>query len=213
TDTIAFFTDKGKPTPADYIVDGPKNEIYLEPNQSVAFEIQNYANYPDSAKVMVGLSVQANASAIVSLNGTSTTIYSDVDVYYDINVAKVQNAPDCGVVAITNTSGARVAITNLKISGVAADFDPTVSAKAAKALAVTEAEEEAFEPVVMVSSRLMRFMENPVFTEADTEPSPTPLPDPTPDPTHQPTIQEWIRQLFSDFVKNLFSSIGRLFGN
>lgn len=213
TDTIAFFTDKGNPTPADYIVDGPKNEIYLEPNQSVAFEIQNYANYPDSAKVMVGLSVQANASAIVSLNGTSTTIYSDVDVYYDINVAKVQNAPDCGVVAITNTSGARVAITNLKISGVAADFDPTVSAKAAKALAVTEAEEEAFEPVVMVSSRLMRFMENPVFTEADSEPSPTPAPDPTPDPTHQPTIQEWIRQLFSDFVKNLFSSIGRLFGN
>ena len=212
TDTVAFFTDKGdNPTLADYIVDGPKNEIYLSEGETVAFEIQDYASYPANAKVMVGLSVQANDSANVSLNGKPTTIYSDVDVYYDINVEKTGEA--CGVVAITNTSGARVAVTNLKISGVAADFDPSVNYKAATVLAVTEAETEAFEPVVMVSSRLMRFMENPVFTEADSEPSPTPTPDPTPDPTHQPTIQELIRQLFSDFVKNLFSSIGRLFGN
>lgn len=214
---VAFFsdTDASSNSIAKYVQDGPKNEIYLNPGQSVAFEIKNFeTNVYDNAKVSVGLSVQGSAAGKAKLNSTSTDtpVSAVTDSYYPVTVARDGNSK--GIVVITNSGDVRLAVTNLKITNVSGE--PQV-VQNASALSVAESETETFEPEVIVSSRLLKFMENPVFPEVQPTPSPDPTPnpttDPTPDPTHQPTLQDWIRQLFSDFVKNLFGSIGRLFGN
>ena len=111
---------------------------------------------------------------------------------------------------IKNLGSERIAVTNLKITGVTGVTGVTVdynsTSEYATTLSVAEepaAEVEAFEPKLVVTNRLLSFVQNPVFPEAETgaQEDPTPI------------FQDVIRQLLSSFVNALFSSISRLFGN
>ncbi len=221
---ISFHMDVGTDLLSDYVKEGPKNEIYLDAKEWVAFEIEHFDLYQGTPRVMVGLSVQhAGDDATVQLNNNETQhIKAVTDSYYTVNVSN--SGADCGIVYIKNLSNVRVAITNLKITGV--DGVEVHSTDNSGAYATVQsvndepaAQTEAFEPNLIVTRRLMSFMENPVFSEppADPEPTPSADPEPTPtadpEPTHQPSLQELLSQLFSSFVQNLFKGISRLFGN
>ena len=228
-ENVAYYSDghTGTMSIAEYVQDGPKNEIYLKKGDAVAFLVSGIDKYPSDAKFYVGLSVQhGNDDATVQLNGNdSQHVKAVTDSYYEIQVAR--EGKDAGVVYIKNLSDARVAVTNLKVVGV--DDAAITKANAAetdyaKTLAVTE---ETVQPKLIVNSRLLAFVEDPEFTEAPPAVTPTPEPtanptpaptteptqEPTTEPTHQPTLQELLSQLFSSFVSNLFKSIARLFGN
>ena len=206
---IAFHMDNGSNDLADYAKEGPKNEIYLDENEYVAFEIENFDAYTGTPKVMVGLSVQHDAQGLVQLNGNdSQYVKSVIDEYYVVDVAKTGDS--AGIVFIKNLGSERIAVTNLKITGVTGVTGVTVdynsTSEYATTLSVAEepaAEVEAFEPKLVVTNRLLSFVQNPVFPEAETgaQEDPTPI------------FQDVIRQLLSSFVNALFSSISRLFGN
>ena len=215
-DTVAFFTDKSDGTGvklADYIKDGPKNEIYLDPGEAIGFELVGYQNYGENAKVMLGLSVQGTAEGSVSVNGTALPeqISHTTDMYYRVypTVDKTVNPDNVnGMLVIRNnsTNKARIAITNLKVSGVPANTDVSVS-YGASALSVDETAE--FEPQIVVTQSLMSFAQNPVSAQ----PAQPDQPEQPSDPEPTPGIADMIRQLISSFVSALFGSIARLFGH
>ena len=208
---VAFFNDDSKTEPKDYITSGPKNEIYLDIDQSVAFQIAGFSTYQTAPKVMVGLSVQNSTPGSVKINGETQDVKAVTDAYYTVNMTKTGTT---GYVVIENKGTARIAITNLLISGVSDSeiaYANTQDAQNAIALSVeaNSAVEEAVEPKLIVTPKLMSFVQNPEYEAVEVNPTP----EPSAEPTYQPSIQEMIRQLLSAFVSNLFKSISRLFGN
>lgn len=108
-------TNNAATSVADYTAAGPKNEVYLAPNQGVAFQIRDW----DSSKyhAMVGLSVPAGGSASVAASGRTGTdgkisVNSETTMFY--NITPDEN----GNVYIFNTTGSSmVSVTDLKITG------------------------------------------------------------------------------------------------
>lgn len=84
---------------------GPKNEIYLEPNQAVVMELTG--NY---ASVQVGMRSLTGEAVSYKINGTSATMNSTVDMYYKVE-------PVEGKLVIQNVSGGILALTKLKVTG------------------------------------------------------------------------------------------------
>ena len=208
---VAFFNDDSKTEPKDYITSGPKNEIYLAKDEAVAFQIAGFSTYQTAPKVMVGLSVQNSTPGSVKINGETQDVKAVTDAYYTVNMTKTGTT---GYVVIENKGTARIAITNLLISGVSDSeiaYANTQDAQNAIALSVeaNSAVEEAVEPKLIVTPKLMSFVQNPEYEAVEVNPTP----EPSAEPTYQPSIQEMIRQLLSAFVSNLFKSISRLFGN
>lgn len=87
---------------------GPKNEIYLEPNQAVVMELTG--NY---ASVQVGMRSLTSEAVSYKINGTSATMNSTVDMYYKVK-------PVEGKLVIQNVSGGILALTRLKVTSAAA---------------------------------------------------------------------------------------------
>ena len=217
--TIAFFTDKGgTPTISDYVKDGPKNEIYLDHGESIAFSIMHYDQYntgDNHGKVMIGLSVQGDTAGEVTINNDTAnpqTVSSKTDMYYKINPTLDGTK---GQVIIKNTGDVKIAITNLKVTGVLS-LTPEIKEIGPSVLAVndtlnassTTAVPEAFvEPSLSINRSLLSFAQNPYPAETTDDTGTT-----DPEPTHTP-LQELVVQLISNFVKALFNSIARLFGN
>lgn len=116
--TGALFVDTKQTgaTVSDYQKDGPKNEVYLDAGQGVAFQIKGWANFKDTNKVMVGLSVPAGETATVAASGRTGNnkikLDAETHMFYTIT-------PDeSGNVYIYNTTGsAMVSVTDLKITG------------------------------------------------------------------------------------------------
>lgn len=82
--------------------EGPKKEIYLKSGQALVFKVNT------TRKLELGLKA-VNDLVTFTVNGTSQTITSDTDMFYEI--MKTEN----GTVTVTNTSDAILAVTNLKI--------------------------------------------------------------------------------------------------
>ncbi len=207
-----FYTDSGtsyRLASSEYQTDSPKNEIYLKAGESVAFQI--VGTYE---KVAVGMSApesKIGGGRVTVTDGSAArtqTIANALDQYYEIDPA-----PD-GSVVITNDGGALISITNVKLSG-------TYTEPAAG---------RALEPPLMVSRSLMRYAAafadlsvneaEPETTPAPTpeatpEPTPEATPEPTPESTPEPTedLGSTMQQLFSSFIRSLFGSISRIFGN
>lgn len=208
-EAVAFYNEKGSASTADYITNSPKNEIYLAPGEKVAFAIKGFSTYTTAPTVMIGLSNQDGSEGKATVNGEEKQLKAVTDSYYTVNMAKTGQT---GYVVIENTGYKNISLTNLRISGVStADIERANSTTAAASvMSVNETSGKAVvEPKLIVTKKLTSFVENPEYVEAE----PDPTPDPTEQPTHQPTLQELIRQLLSEFVRNLFGSIGRLFGN
>ena len=96
---------------AKYKAYGPKNEVYLQNGQAIAFRIVG----ADNLHLAVGLKSPTGNPVTVesSFGGTkqSKTIRHTADMYYGVT-------PDeNGFIIITNTSGAMLAVTKLKMSG------------------------------------------------------------------------------------------------
>ena len=90
------------------INDGPKNEIYLEPGQTLAVRL----TASDYGKVAVGMRSLNGGTVNYRLNGTDGSVSSSVDLYYE---TKPQN----GMLVITNTGSSVMALTKIRVTGLA----------------------------------------------------------------------------------------------
>ena len=109
----AFIVSNTQINPADetetLLNDGPKKEIYLKKGQSLVFKVDT------TRKLELGLKA-VNDSVTFTINGTSQTITSDTDMFYEITktsdgTVTITNTDD----SITNTDDSILAVTNLKI--------------------------------------------------------------------------------------------------
>lgn len=126
----------------DLVNIGPKNEIYLEPNQAVVMELTGAY-----ASVQVGMRSLTGEAVSYKINGTSATMNSTVDMYYKV-------VPVEGKLVIQNVSGGILALTKLKVTSAAAAStdDPGV---------VPQTTPEA----IRYAMALMRGLEVPQFTD------------------------------------------------
>lgn len=109
----AFIVNNAQINPADetetLLNEGPKKEIYLKKGQSLVFKVDT------TRKLELGLKA-VNDSVTFTINGTSQTITSDTDMFYEITktsdgTVTITNTDD----SITNTDDSILAVTNLKI--------------------------------------------------------------------------------------------------
>lgn len=84
---------------------GPKNEIYLQPNQAVVMSFDQLFG-----SVQVGMRSLTGEAVSYKINGTSATMNSTVDMYYKV-------VPVEGKLVIQNVSGGILALTKLKVTG------------------------------------------------------------------------------------------------
>lgn len=182
--TGAVYTDKlnDGATITDYEKIGPKNEVYLDNGNAVAFKVKDYQ---PGMKVMVGLSAPAegqNIGQVTMSNGSEkapTDVNSAVDMYYNVT----PNAD--GYVVIENTGNVLISVTNVKLSGA--------SAAEAAALSVDDG--------LLTYMASFNTLEVTESTPVDPEPTPEP-------PVENNTVSAIIHAIWAQ-VK---TSIGRLFG-
>ena len=166
----------------DYTKVGPKNEVYLDNGNAIAFKV----DYKDGMKVMVGLSAPETGNGTVKLSSdagvTPAEINSTVDMYYAVTPTAD------GYVVIENTSNALISVTNVKLSG-------TANANGASTLSVDEG--------------LLAYMASFDTLEV-TEPTPVD-PEPSPDtPAQNNTISAIIHAIWAQVKTSIDRLFGRL---
>lgn len=92
---------------AELLNDGPKNELYLAPNQSLVFTVKTIR------VVQLGMKAPAGATSYQINGGTETALNSSVDMFYTI--ANANTATDGKTITITNMGSNVLAITELKV--------------------------------------------------------------------------------------------------
>ena len=97
---------------ADMIDNGPKNEIYLSNGQTIALKLKDGLTY---SKVAVGLRSLNGGTVGYSVNESSASVSSTVDMYYQVT-------PNNGAIVITNNSANVLALTKIKVTGMASDI-------------------------------------------------------------------------------------------
>ena len=206
-----------------YKIDGPKNEIYLDNGDAIAFTITNWNTEQiqnQHLKLMVGVSVVQGGSAKFSTNNVTNEDATQVDQYYDVTPKN-----GTSTVMISNTTGVDgvlISVTNLKVSGGDAPYEVT-AAGSAQPLAVTDEPEQNVlyidvnEETEAYAAEFngMRLLADIEAKAAAAEQSGEvdPQPTETPEPTQQPSVQDMIKQFLSSFVDMLFKSIARIFGH
>ncbi len=124
----SVFLDGGRTSLADFAKLGPKNEVYLQAGDAVAFDIvTNSPVLPSTVQLGMGLTGNGGNSATVTLmnanyNGwkEDITLNSTAERYYNIESVVDWVLQDDGTyktaspVIITNTSGGIIALTSLK---------------------------------------------------------------------------------------------------
>lgn len=110
-------------TAKDFLLNGPKNEIYLKPDATLAFKV--------STKGLLQLGMKAPKSATtveITVNGKMldlTDISSSVDMFYSLG-NRTGTKTDY-LVTVKNTGSSLLSITQLKISGRVAAHNTTMS--------------------------------------------------------------------------------------
>ena len=219
-----------------YKANSPKNEVYLNKNQAIIFQLSTAAETAAAnGNLWIGLSApdqNKNSGTVTLKEGKTIEVTSGVDMYYPIT-SDMLGANR--VVTLTNTGDNMISVTNLKITGNEAIYNAaktvtktastlSVNEPLASTLSVEDVIPMVFEPMTLRT--VMVAANNGVDTEAVVEPGepevdPTPTPAPaetpapevTPDPTQAPSVHDIVKQIVSSFVSNLFRSISRLFGN
>lgn len=93
----------------DLVNIGPKNEIYLQPDQAVVMELTG-----TYASVQVGMRSLTGAAVTYQINsGEEQTMNSTVDMYYKVKLVE-------GKLVIQNVSGGILALTRLKVTSATA---------------------------------------------------------------------------------------------
>ena len=110
-------TDGNLDTAEDYKTIGPKNELYLDPDQTVSFSLGNWDR--QTGHLYLGIkALQGNGS--VSINGNTIAVTNTVDQYVDItNYVERDYVGGEYVysVSLEVRSGGPVSLTNIKITG------------------------------------------------------------------------------------------------
>ena len=192
-----------------YKANSPKHEVYLEKNgQAITFQLTDTAL--TGTHIWVGLSApDADAEGgTVTINGVETTVDNALDQYYPVT-----NIGTNGSVIITNTGSTTISVTNLKITGSEAIYNAANARSAttlslpedASVLSLEDAESMIFAPITVQTVKLA--------ANDGVDPDAAPTTEPTVEPTEQPTFHDFVMQLISSFVKALFDSVSRLFGN
>lgn len=89
---------------------GPKNEVYLEAEEKIAFAIET--DY--QGKAYIGLKAAGTETATVTINGTQIEINSSTDLYYEIP----ENAENSKWVVIQNDGPGLMSVTKLRLTQV-----------------------------------------------------------------------------------------------
>lgn len=90
----------------DLLDNGPKNEIYLWPNQALVFTINT------NRVVQIGLKA-LNEATSCTINGTEKSLSASTDMFYEV-LKKAENA-SVQTITITNKGDGILAITKLKV--------------------------------------------------------------------------------------------------
>ncbi len=91
----------------DLLDNGPKNEIYLQPNQALTFTVTT------NREVQIGLKA-LNAETKYTINGTEQTLNASTDMFYTV-LDKVNGDATAQTITITNTGSGILSITKLKV--------------------------------------------------------------------------------------------------
>ena len=101
--TVAILSndaDYSADTVADLLENGPKNELYLQPNQAITFSVST------NRQVEIGLKALNAATSYTVNNGTSKSISTSTDMFYSIT---------SGQVVIKNIGSGILSITKIKV--------------------------------------------------------------------------------------------------
>lgn len=124
----SVFLDGGKTSMSDFAQLGPKNEVYLEKNQSISFDIvTDRPGLPSTIQLGMRLTGKGGSSAVVKLLNTNysswsqnITLNSAAERYYNIEAVVDWVEQSNGTyktaspVIVTNTSDAVISLTSLK---------------------------------------------------------------------------------------------------
>lgn len=116
---VSNTADYSSATVQDILKNGPKNEIYLQPNQTIVFNVNT------DRQVQLGMKALNTATSYSINNGTSKSISSSTDMFYAINN---------GQVTVKNTGSGILSITKIKICD-----DPSAALSVMTADDVTDA--------------------------------------------------------------------------
>ena len=120
-DNFVLFTDtNGKITAAEeYKSNGPKEEVYLNNDQSVTFSLENWD--ANTNKIYLGIKAPVG-SGTVSINGNTLNINNATDCYYDISGYSNITIDEDGVKTATfevKATSSLISVTNIKVTGTA----------------------------------------------------------------------------------------------
>ena len=115
-----IYTDAGDKAPQDMLDNGPKNEVYLWPGQTLTFNVKT------NRTMQIGLKAPAGPTAFSanSVNSDDTdsasvynggAVYGETDMFYYLVNKPVENAENVYTVSVTNAGENILAVTNLKV--------------------------------------------------------------------------------------------------
>lgn len=115
---VVFTDTNGQITSAqEYKSNGPKEEVYLNKDQSVTFSLKNWD--ANTNKIYLGVKAPLGSGS-VSINGNALNLSNTADCYYDIsNYAQITTDGD-GVKTATfkiEATSSLVSVTNIKVTG------------------------------------------------------------------------------------------------
>lgn len=170
-----------------YKANSPKNEIYLDKDQAIAFTLSDAAK---GDHYWIGLSApdEGKNTGTVTVNGKEIEVTSAVDMYYPIEVGS------SGAVTITNTGDNLISVTKLKVTSA---YDAATVTDAAN-----HEEPNTAEPFGLITEELLDML---IGTMAPV--------DQQVEETLPQALKDIIKQILSEFVRVLFDNVAKLFGN
>ncbi|MGN1167064.1 MAG: hypothetical protein ACI4S2_11630 [Lachnospiraceae bacterium] len=115
---VVFTDSNGNITAAEeYRSNGPKEEVYLNNGQSVAFSLYDWD--ANSNKIYLGLKAPLGSGS-VSINGNTLNLSNAADCYYDISGYAQITTDEDGVKIATfkiESTSSLVSVTNIKVTG------------------------------------------------------------------------------------------------
>ena len=113
--TFVVFTDSNGAivSASEYQSNGPKQEVYLNTDQSVTFSLQNFN--PNEITVWLGMKAPMGTGS-VTVNGNSIAVNNSTDCFYDIS-NYVNTVNDVGTFTITCTGDTVISLTDIKVAG------------------------------------------------------------------------------------------------
>ena len=161
---VVFIDGKEKADIQDYTSYGPNNEVYLLPNQSIAFKLSSVENVDE---VHIGAKAPMGKATLKVTSGSTAEIVKPLDtateMYYDITECAITGAgtsKKAQIVTITNTSteSTILSLTNVKVTfesdpGTTKVTLPMNASTAQAAVAMVRAMYAPVEPEVFTPER------------------------------------------------------------